>query len=62
MTLQSQLSIRERDFHKQKGDFDQYKKLRNKTKTLIKRSKHDFFNRAINENKDSKIIWKNLKT
>ena len=53
--------IRDRDYHKQNGNFDKYKILRNKIRTLIKRSKRDFFNKAIKENKDSKFIWKNLK-
>ena len=53
--------IRDRDYHKQNGNFDKYKILRNKTRTLIKRSKRDFFNKAIKENKDSKFIWKTLK-
>ena len=38
-----------------------YKILRNKSSSLIKKSKRDFFNNAIKENKDSTYLWKNLK-
>ena len=53
--------IRERDYCKRKGDHGRYKLLRNQITSLIKKSKRDFFNKAINENKDAKFMWKNLK-
>ena len=47
-------------FH-QDGNFEQYKILRNKVTATIKRHKRNFFNKAIQENKDVKYLWKNLK-
>ena len=55
------MAILERNYCKSKGDHDRYKLLRNKTASLIKESKREFFNEAIKENKNPKIIWKNLK-
>ena len=54
-------AARERDYHKRKGNHDQYKILKNKTSFLIKKSRREFFNEAIKENKESKLIWKSLK-
>jgi hypothetical protein len=54
-------SIRERDYYKKIGNHSQYKTLRNKIPTLIKKSKRNFFNNAIKDNKDSSYLWKNLK-
>lgn len=61
LTHEIKICMRDRDYHKQKGNFNTYKVLRNKTAALIKRSKRDFFNKAIKENKEAKFIWKNLK-
>ena len=52
--------IHERDYLKKKGYHDKYKILRNKVSAFIKKSKRDFYNRAIQENKNSKLIWKNI--
>ena len=38
---------------------DKYKIQRNKVAAFIKKSRRDFYNRAIKGNKNSKLLWKN---
>ncbi|MCU7800963.1 MAG: reverse transcriptase family protein [gamma proteobacterium symbiont of Lucinoma myriamae] len=54
-------AIRNRDTHHQKKDWSQYKYWRNKTNSLIKLYKKDFFSKAVAENKDTTYIWKHIK-
>ena len=54
-------TIHDRDKCRKSGKIDQYKILRNKACSMIKRSKKDFFNDAIRENKNQTYLWKNLK-
>ena len=51
-----------RDQLKRSKKWDQYKIWRNKCSSLIRKSKKSFFNKAVEEKKDSKQIWQNLKT
>ena len=53
--------IYERDKCHKNGNHNQYKYLRNKITYLIKKSKRDFFNKAIKDKKDVRFLWKNLK-
>ena len=41
--------------------FNDYKIQRNQTLSMIKKSKKNFYNRSILENKTPKFLWKNLK-
>jgi hypothetical protein len=50
-----------RDYYHNVGKYDQYKLLRNKIPSMIKKSKRDFFNNAIKNNQDPAFFWKNLK-
>ncbi|KAK6166965.1 hypothetical protein SNE40_022161 [Patella caerulea] len=47
-----------RDFYKRKNDHINYRLWRNTTKNLITSSKSKYIKTAIQENKDSKHIWK----
>ena len=60
-TAEIKSNILERDYCKKVGNHSKYKILRNKISTLLKKSKRDFFNNAIKDNKDSSYLWKNLK-
>ena len=53
--------IHERDRLKRNGDYKKYKMHRNLVSCRIKKSKRDFYNNAIKENKDSKYLWKHIK-
>ena len=53
--------INERDRLKRNGDYKKYKMHRNLVSCRIKKSKRDFYNNAIKENKDSKYLWKHIK-
>ncbi len=46
-------------FHKSKN-VHQYKILRNRIFSMIKKNKKEFFNKAVSENKNSKHLWKHL--
>lgn len=60
-TSEIQTSIFERKWCKKKREFDNYKLLRNKIRSLIKKSKKLFFDKAIKENKTSKFLRKTVK-
>ena len=44
------------------GLFDQFKVLRNKIASLITKSKRNYFNKAIEDNRTTSVLWRNLKT
>ena len=44
------------------GLFDQSKVLRNKTASLIRKSKRNYFNKAIEDNRTTSVLWRKLKT
>ena len=44
------------------GLFDQSKVLRNKTASLIRKSKRNYFNKAIEDNRITSVLWRKLKT
>ncbi|KAK3103380.1 hypothetical protein FSP39_018833 [Pinctada imbricata] len=50
-----------RDYFHKKLDFDNYKIWRNKVTTLIIKAKENYFSKAINENKNTGDIWRNMK-
>ena len=51
-----------RDISKRHGNWPDYKKYRNKTKTLIRQAKKHHFSEAVTNLKDTKSIWKHLRT
>ena len=53
--------INERDKCHKNKNFIQYKILRNKATSFIRKSKINFFNQAIKENKTPSYLWKHLK-
>ena len=54
-------AMKHRDtYHKRKG-WKQYNFWRNKTITLIRTSKRDFFTRSVSENKETSFLWKHVK-
>ena len=53
--------IHDRDKCRNTGKTEQYKILRNKISSMIKRSKKDFFNKAIKDNKNQTFLLKHLK-
>ena len=52
--------IHERDYLKKKGIKIVIKFKEIKFQLLKKKSKRDFYNRAIKDNKNSNILWKNI--
>lgn len=55
-------AILERDkLHKMK-QYDRYKKMRNKVTSLIRKSKKNFYNEAVNNTTCSSELWKTFKT
>ena len=60
-TAEIKSSILERDYCKKVGNHSKYKIIRNKISSLLKKSKRDFFNNAIKDNKNPSYLWKNLK-
>ena len=54
-------SIRERDTFYKNRDVDNYKRARNKTISMIRKSKINFYNKAISENQNVNYLWKHLK-
>ena len=51
-----------RDISKRHGYWSDYKKYRNKTKTRIRQAKKHHFSEAVTNLKDTKSIWKHLRT
>ena len=51
-----------RDKSKQNGNWSDYKKYRNKTQELIRKAKKQHFSISITNSKDTKTIWKHLRT
>ena len=49
-----------RDFYHKRKDLDNYRYLRNKTKSLIFKGKHSYFHEAVTSNKDNRDIWRHL--
>jgi len=55
-------AIKQRDYAKKVNNSQQYKFWRQKVKSTVTKSKKNFYNETINENKrDPKKLWKNLK-
>ena len=54
-------AIKNRNIHHKHKNWDQYKFWRNKSITLIRQAKTDFFSNAIEENRDSSYLWKHVK-
>ena len=52
---------RKRDTYHNKKNWSQYKYWRNKTNTLIRKSKSEFFSNAIKDNKTNSFLWKHVK-
>jgi len=44
-----------------KGLFDHIKVLRNKIASLTRKSKRNFFNNAIEDNRTTNVLWRNIK-
>ena len=53
-------AIRTRDELHNNKQYDKYKVQRNRVINMIKKSKKNFYNRAINENKNTSYLWKNM--
>ena len=51
-----------RDTSKRLKRWDDYRKFRNKTRQLIKQAKRKYFSESVNNCKDTKAIWKHLRT
>ena len=51
-----------RDNCKRKKQWTEYKKYGNKTRQLIRASKHKHFSESISKSKDTKHIWAHLRT
>jgi len=61
VTNEIKKSMFKRDELHKKKMFNDYKIQRNKTVSMIRKSKKNFYNRSILENKMPKFLWKNLK-
>ena len=55
-------AIYTRDQFKRSCIWNMYKIWQNKVTSLIKNSKRNFFNKAVENRSDQKILWENLKT
>ena len=55
-------SRKQRDRNKQIGNWSEYRRYRNKTQDLIRRAKKQHFTDSVSILKDSKTIWKHLRT
>ena len=55
------IAQRKRDYYHKKQDWKNYKHWRNCTKNRIRNAKRNFFENAINENKDNSFRWKHVK-
>ena len=53
--------IHKRNYFYKKKDWDNYKLLRNKTTSLIRKSKLNFFNKAVAENNNINYFWQHLR-
>ena len=70
LTSETRALMRSRDFHHKRAQKTQadrewraYRDLRNKTTSLIRKSKREYYSHVINANKkDSGILWKALKS
>ena len=51
-----------RDNFKRLNQWSEYKKYRNKVTTLIRKAKRNHFSESISNSKDTKMIWKLLKS
>ena len=51
-----------RDLNKKLHNWAQYRKYRNLTKSLIRKAKRNHFTTAVTSNKDTKLIWKQIKS
>lgn len=51
-----------RDKCKRLKQWSDYKRYRNKTKQLIRKAKRNYFSSCINNSKDTRSIWKHLRT
>ena len=56
--IKSAIFKRDKLHHDKK--YDEYRILRNKITSMIKKSKKNFYNNAIKENKSPSFIWKNI--
>jgi len=54
-------SIHKRNGYYKKKDWENYRQARNKTTALIRKSKINFFNKAISENQNVNYLWQHLK-
>ena len=52
---------RKRDLNHKLKNWNQYKFWRNKTNSLIRNAKKDFFSNSIAENKDNSYLWQHIK-
>ena len=61
LTANIRHEMRIRDNLKSKNNFEEYKKQRNKVKSLIRIGKRDYINSLIKDKADSRSIWKAIK-
>ena len=54
-------AIKIRDRINKKTNFSAYKVFRNKVTYLIKRAKKEFYNNAVKQSTDTKLLWKNMR-
>ena len=50
-----------RDIHKKQKNWSEFRKYRNLTKTLIRRAKLNHFTSYVINNKDTKLIWQQIR-
>lgn len=62
ITDEIKILMRKRDECHKHGQIDQFKILRNKITSLIRKSKRDYFNKAVQDNKTPGVLWRNLKS
>ena len=55
-------AIRKRNEYHMTHKFDEYKMQRNKVQSLIRKSKRNFYNNAVLNNKSTSSLWKNIKS
>ena len=56
------MAIKERNMLKKCKKWLEYKQMRNKVNALIRRSKKNFYNKAIKGRKESKVLWRNIRS
>ena len=54
--------MKQRDRFRHCKEWGQYKHWRNKTTTLLRASKKNFFSQSIAENKDNTFLWRHIKS